>query len=453
MKRIEPVTRIEGHMAITLLVKKNRVKDLQVNIIESPRLFEKFMEGKPAEEAVRIAERICGICYVAHGLASAKAVESAWNINPPETAIKLRRLIHVGGFIQSHTLHLAFLALPDIVDVENNKGEGAIGLVKKYPDLCKKAILLREFGQEITKAVGGRPIHPSGIIPGGVSKPLSAETRGKLLKMGKKALNSAIEFVDFLFKLYEKHNLLNTYPEDPTYYMGLLRNGLHEIYDGNLYIMSPKGDIVNIFNGAKYMDYIVERTSPHSFVKYPLLKTNNGRYRVGTLARINLSEKIGTPIADEYLAKLRDMVGRPSHNVGVYNLARAIEIIASIEKALELLEDKEILNKDVRVEVKPKAGIGVGVVEAPRGILIHHYEIDSKGLLKRVNLIVATQQNIPSLEKELFQVANELLSKGEKLTDIEKKLETIVRTYDPCISCATHMVVLKLANEHNLFKI
>ncbi|RLF23720.1 MAG: Ni/Fe hydrogenase subunit alpha [Thermoprotei archaeon] len=447
MERIEPVTRIEGHMAITILIEKNRVKDLQVNVVEPPRLFEKFMEGKPAEEAVRIAERICGICYVAHGLAAVKAVENAWDVNPPEAAVKLRRLIHAGGFIQSHTLHLAFLALPDIISPEGIKYGGVIGFAKKYPHLCKKAILIRKFGQEITKAIGGRPIHPSGIVPGGVAKPLSADIRDELLKMGREALNNAVELVDLLFDLYEKHDILNLYPEDPTYYMGLIRGNVHETYEARLHVMSPRGDIVDVFDGNEYVKYIGERTSPHSFVKYPFLRANNERYRVGALARVNLAEKMGTPLADKYLTRLRSMMGRISHNVGAYNLARAIELIASVERALELLEDEEILSKDIRAEVRPKAGVGVGVVEAPRGVLIHHYEVDDRGLLRKVNLIVATQQNVPSLEKELFQVTNELLLRGKKLADIEHRLEMIIRAYDPCISCATHLVKLRLMDK------
>lgn len=446
MMRIEPITRIEGHMAVTLLVEKNKVKELQVNVIESPRLFEKFMEGKPAEDAVRIAERICGICYVAHGLAAVKAIENAWNVEPPEPAIKLRRLIHMGGYIHSHTLHLAFLALPDIV----SPGEGVIGVVKKYPQLCKKAIFLREFGQEITRTIGGRPIHPSSIIPGGMTIPLSTETREKLLRKGKKCLKNAIELVSFLFNLYDKHNLFDRYPEDPTYYMGLLQNGNHELYEGKLHIMDPEGNIIDAFDSSDYLNYIVERVSPHSFVKHPYLKSHHERYRVGPLARINLADKFGTPLADEYLTKLRDFIGRPAHNVGAYNLARAIELIASIEKALELLEDNEICTNNIRAHVKPKPGVGVGIVEAPRGVLIHHYEINDKGTLERVNLIVATQQNIPSLEKELFQEANRLLLRGEKPVSIEQRLETIIRAYDPCISCATHTVKLVLPNRNSL---
>ncbi len=443
MVRIEPVTRIEGHMAITLVIEKNKVRNVQVNIIEPPRLFEKFMEGKPVEEAIRIAERICGICYVAHGLASVKALENAWDISPPETAIKLRRLLHAGGYIHSHMLHLAFLALPDILC----PGEGVVGLAKKYPQLCKKAIFIRKFGQEVTEVIGGRPIHPSSIVPGGMSKPLSAEAREFLLKKGKEVLKTAIELVDFIFDLYEKYELLNVYPEDPTYYMGLVRNSFHETYDAKLHIMNPEGEIVDVFDGSRYVDCIAEDALPYSFVKHPYLRINGEKYRVGTLARINLAEKFGTPIADKYLAKLRSIIGRPSHNVGAYNLARAVELIASIEKALELLEDNQILSKDIRAQVKPKAGVGVGVVEAPRGVLIHHYEVDDEGVIKRVNLIVATQQNIPSLEKELFQVANNLLSKGVELSRIGQKLETIVRAYDPCISCATHLVKLKIMND------
>lgn len=439
--RIEPVTRIEGHMAITVDIVENKVRNLQINIVEPPRLFEKFMENKPAEEAIRIAERICGICYVAHGLASVKAVENAWNIEPSETAVMLRRLLHAGGFIHSHILHLALLALPDMLC----PGEGVIGIAEKYPKLFKKTIFIRRFGQEITETVGGRPIHPSTIVPGGMSKPLSAEVREVLLMKGKTVLKEAVELVDSVFSIYEKHDLLSAYPEDPTYYMSLLSRGLHETYDGKLHIMSPKGEITTAFDSLDYLKYIAEDSVEYSFVKHPYLRINGEKYRVGPLARTNLAEKFGTPLADNYLSLLRSIAGKPSHNVGAYNLARAVEIIASIEKALNILEDEKILSKNVRVKVKPKAGIGVGIVEAPRGVLIHHYETNGNGILKKVNLIVATQQNIPSLEKELVQTANNLLSKNEKLTVIEQKLETIVRAYDPCISCATHLVKLRIA--------
>jgi len=440
--QIKPVTRIEGHMAITIDVEENKVKNLQINIIEPPRLFEKFMENKPAEEAVRLAERICGICYVAHGLASVKAVEDAWDVEPPEAAIKLRKLLHAGGYIHSHTLHLALLALPDMLC----PGEGVIGIAEKYPKLFKKAIVIRKYGQEITEIVGGRPIHPSTIVPGGMAKPLSREERETLIEKGKVVLKNAIELVDTVFDIYEKNELLTTYPEDPTYYMGLVSHGLHETYDGELHVMNPKGNIIASFKGLDYLKYIAEDSVRYSFVKHPYLRVNGEKYRVGTLARINVAEKFGTPIADNYLAMLRKIAGKPSHNVGAYNLARAVEIIASIEKALNILEDEEILSRNIRVHVKPKAGIGVGIVEAPRGVLIHHYEIDDEGLLKKVNLIVATQQNIPPLERELVKVANNLLSKGEKLATIEQRLEMVVRAYDPCISCATHLVKLRIVS-------
>jgi F420-non-reducing hydrogenase large subunit len=434
---VDPVTRIEGHSKIRITVEDKAVKDLQLNIFESPRMFEKFMEGKPAEEAPRIVERICGVCPISHHLASVKAVESAWDVEPPEAAVKVRKLLHMGQYIYSHMLHLGFFAIPDLMDLEE---ANIVALYRKHPRLVDKIIRIREVSSQIIEATGGK----WGItaIPGGISRPIKDDSRRRLLDLIIEIEPVVDEVVETLFTIVEsKQDLINQYPNFGTYYMALTRGGVHETYDGDVRVVNSNNEVESEFPPKDYLNYIKEETSSHSNVKYPLLM-NNKLYRVGTLARLNVSETLTTPKALEYLHRYRKIFGKPAHNVLAYNLARAVETMHAIENATDILSDEDITNGKMRREVAPKAGAGVGVVEAMRGTLIHHYETDELGRLGRVNLIVATGHNIPSLENGLINLANKLIPKESELgiKKILGMLETLVRAYDPCLSCATHIV-------------
>ena len=444
---IEPLTRVEGHGKVRIFIQEGRVERVQLSIFESPRFFEKFLEGIPAEEAPRITGRICGICYVAHNLASVKAVEDAWNVKPPEAAVKLRRLLHVGGYISSHTLHLAFLAMPDLLDIPQRDLRG---LNTAKPALLNNAVRLREVGLEVTKVIGGRVIHPVAVVPGGMAKPLTEESRLKLLDAMQNASSLSKEISDLLFEIAEsKREVMEEYPRFATYYMGLTNNGFHEIYDGEISVMSPQGKVETEFHPREYLQYIIEETMPHSYVKYPYVKLSGidkGMYRVGALARLNVADDFSTPLASELLDKYRGIFGRPAHSVAAYNLARSIELVHVTELAIEILRDKDITSDTTRTPVTPIEGTGVGVVEAPRGVLIHHYKTDSKGYIRRANLIVATGHNIPALEESIMDTARKFIPK----VDRERALwilEKVVRAYDPCISCATHMVEIVENNE------
>jgi len=444
--RIEPVTRIEGYAKVRVLVSQNKVQDVQFNVIEAPRFFEKFMEGKPAEEAPRISERICGVCPTAHHMASVKAVESAWEVEPPEAAIKLRRLMHLGGFISSHILHIAFFTLPDLLDVPE---KSLTGLYAQKPKLVEDAMRLREIGQNIVESVGGKAIHPVTAVPGGVTKLLTNDQRDKLLKQAENALTTSENIAKLCFQLIQDNwEKVKSYPSFETFYMTLTKDGFHEIYDGKVRIFDPMKKNHFDFQPKEYLDYILEKPVKHTFVKYPFLKCSKEElYRVGPLARLNATDAFSTPMASEHLKAYKAVFGSPVHNVMAYNLARAIELVNAAELTIELLQDNELTKGKTRVDVAAKDGVGVGIVEAPRGTLIHHYETDTQGRIKRVNVIVPTGHNAPSIEKAVFEMAQQVIPQMENIGKDRAlwMLENVVRAYDPCLSCSVHMV--EIVNE------
>ncbi|MEM2964369.1 MAG: Ni/Fe hydrogenase subunit alpha [Candidatus Bathyarchaeia archaeon] len=443
---IEPVTRVEGHGKVVIEVKEGLVKNVFLHIVEPPRFFEKFLHGKPAEEAPRITERICGVCPVAHHLASVKAVESAWDCPKiPEPALLLRRLLLLGQFINSHALHLTILALPDYVSLGERN---LFTLAKAHPEVVESALTLRKFGVEITEAVGGRGVHPLTAIPGGMSAPMSPETREGLIQQSAAALESSKKLADLFFDLMEKSWVLEFQPHE-TCYLATHKNGFHELYDGGLRVIGPDGKTRYEFDASTYLDYVAETSMAHSYVKYPYLKDLGyleGLYRVGPLARLNVGELTGQ-VSKAMLNRYRSMFGNPAHNSFAYNLARSMELVDAVEAADRILRDEKIIDLDVRCEVEARAGVGVGVVEAPRGTLIHHYECDGRGLIEKANLIVATCQNVPSMERDvkaMVESNSDLLRSGD-VRQLAWKIETLIRAYDPCISCATHLVEVKVS--------
>lgn len=443
---VDPITRIEGHARLTIEVSGDAIEGVRLNVVEAPRFFEKLMEGKLGEEAPRIAERLCGICFVAHGLASAKAIEMAWAAEPPPTAILLRKLIHAGGIISSHGVHLTFLALPDLLGLEERS---VFGLRKAHPEILERAMSLHALGLKVTSLVGGRGVHPPAIVLGGMSKPLKEEEREVLSEMCERALDDTIQLTDLQIDLLgEREDLFEGFPQAETHYMALTDSGRYETYEGSLKVTSPSGSVVVEFEPKEYSEHIAERSVPHSYAKYPYLRAlgyPEGAYRVGPLARLNISEDMVTPKASEYAKKFYEIFGTPSHSPIAYNLARAVEIVGAIERAKQILSEKRVTGEDTLSPVEPGKGEGVGVIEAPRGVLIHHYKTDKNGAISKANLIVATQQNVPLMERDLKMLSHSLLplilSPDRKKAIL--KLETLIRAYDPCLSCATHLVEIK----------
>jgi NAD-reducing hydrogenase large subunit len=409
------------------------------------RGFEKFCEGRLLSEMPVITTRICGICPVSHHLASAKACDEALGVDIPPAAKKLRELMHMGQFIHSHALHFFYLAAPDFVlgPSSDPAKRNVVGIVEADPELGKKAIRLRQIGQNIIEHVGGRPIHPVSAIPGGMSKPLSHEER---FIMGKE-IDEALELAQLGLQVgkavYEKYaDVVPKFAVIKTNYMGLVRDGNLELYDGTLRIIDETGTTLEEFDPRNYLDFLGEHVEDWSYLKFPFYKDQGfpeGVYRVAPLGRLNVADGISTELANEELKEFKKLgKGGPVHETLYYHYARLIEILYAVERARELLKDDEIVSSDVRVRVERKAGEGVGVIEAPRGTLIHHYWSDDSGKIERANLIVATVHNNPAMDMSVNEVAKEFVKGGKIEEGALNMVEMAVRCYDPCLSCATH---------------
>lgn len=419
---IKPVTRLEGHGNVTIVLDKaGKVKDARFDTT-TVRFFEKFLEGRRAEDAPIIAPRICGICPEPHHLASVKAAEAAWSVDPPKPAKKLRELLIQGKQIASHALHFYALAAPDFVfgPFANPAERNVVTVINKLPDVGKKALELMHIGQELCGIVGGKAIHPVSAIPGGMSKPLKEEQRDYLLKR----IDKAIELSRFTLELAKSvvmayWDVVTKLAVVNTYYVGLAKNGVHEIFDGNMRVMAPDGKIEVDSSADKYLSFLGEYIVPHNYVTHVFYKPAGypaGIWRAGPLARINVVDRMATPLAQSALDEFRNKVGRPCHATFAYHWARVIELVAAAERAKQLLEDKEIVSADVKIEtVKPKEGNGVGIVEAPRGTLIHNYWTDREGIITKANLIVATNNNAGAIDKSLMVASKQLFEEQAHL--------------------------------------
>jgi F420-non-reducing hydrogenase large subunit len=459
MKQIEisPVTRIEGHAKITVQLDDNgNVSDAHFHVMEI-RGFEKFLEGAAVEEAPRITPRICGICQTAHHLSSAKATDAVFGIKPPETATKLRELMLMGQYIHSHSLHFYFLGAPDLImgpDADPAERNVA-GIIKKDPELAKMAIKTRAIGQRITTAVGGKPIHPVTAIPGGQSKVLTTEEREKILTDAKEAIGLIENGIGVAKPLFEQYSeAIETLGPVETYFGSLTDKGNLSLYDGPMKVIDKDGSTVHEFEPADYLDYIEEKVQPWSYLKFPYLKQigfPEGNYRVGPLARLNVVDAVPTEKASALYGEFKDTYGI-AQNTLLYHYARLIELMYAAERAVELLEDDAITGTDIRnplneplmnrkdAEESDAKMRGVGIIEAPRGPLIHDYETDGAGIIQRANLIVATGQNNLSMDIGVRETAKALIHGDEISEGLKNRLEMIIRAYDPCLSCATHML-------------
>jgi F420-non-reducing hydrogenase large subunit len=458
---IDPVTRLEGHGKITIFL--NDAGNVENAYFQVPELrgFERFCEGRRAEDLPIITTRICGVCPVAHHMAGAKALDAAFNVEPTETAKKLRELEYCGYYIYDHILHFYFLGGPDFVvgpDAPPAK-RNILGVIEKVGlDIAKEVIKHRAYGQKITGMLGGRPTHPvSACIPGGVSKALSEEERQEIEKM----IRSCVEFAKFSLKIFDDVVLKNTEYVNlitsdaytlPTYYMGTVdERNMVNFYDGKVRVVDPQGNEFVKFSPSEYLDVIEEHVEPWTYVKFPYLKkvgwkgfvdgAESGVYRVGPLGRLNASDGMATPLAKlEYDNMYNVLGGKPVHSTLAFHWARLIELLYASERALELVQDPEITSKDVRRPVG-SPGEGVGIVEAARGTLIHHYVLDKDALVRKVNMIVATTNNSAAIDMSVRDAARGLIRGGKVDDGILNRVEMAFRAYDPCMGCATHFAV------------
>ncbi len=443
---IQPITRIEGHASIGIqLDDDGNVQDARVNIM-SLRGFEKFVEGKPAEELPRIVSRICGICPWMHHLASNKAVDGCFGAEPTPAGHKLRELMQTIAHAEDKLLHFFFLAAADFVigPEADYAVRNVIGIVKANPELAQQVVKMRQMAKMILDKFSSKTIHPVAGVPGGFAKPLLDEERRDILAKMEKLLDFALFTIDFAKKdVFPKYmDAIQTLGVIETGFLGTVDNdGALNLYDGKLRLMKADGTYFD-FEAASYADYLSEAVVPHSYGKMPYAKCWNegfsldlddpkGIYRANTLARINVADKMATPLAQAELEEFRAAFGRPAQATLLYHYARLIEEVYACERAIEILKDPEITDPHVRAAVEPKAGRGVGCVEAPRGTLIHDYTTDDNGLIKSANLIVGTTHNLGPINMSVERAARDLIKGGAVSEGVLNQIEMAVRAYDP----------------------
>ncbi len=450
---IAPVTRLEGHAKITVqLDDEGNVADTKFQTVEL-RGFENFCVGRPVEEMPRITTSICGVCPWSHHLASAKTNDAVFGVTPPPTGSKLRDLCNSIAFTEEHILHFFFLAGPDFVmgpDAEYPV-RNVIGIANANPEVGKAVVRNRHLGAQMLNIISGKAIHPVTAVPGGFSKPLLESEREKILPMANEVLEFAKWSIAFAKEnIFPKYlDVIKTVATIDTGFMGTVAgDGSLNCYDGKLRLMKPDGEYVD-FAYDQYLDYIEEKVLPWSYMKFPYAKSwgegfdmdlnaPKGIYRTNTLARINVCDKMATPLAQAELEEFRSNFGRPAQPTLLYNWARLIELLYNAEHMMELLNDPEITSRETRIEVTPRAARGVGCTEAPRGTLIHDYTTDEKGLITKANLIVGTTHNNAPINMSVEHAAKTLIKNGVYDQSTLNIVEMAVRAYDPCLSCATH---------------
>ncbi|SMC26020.1 F420-non-reducing hydrogenase large subunit [Desulfacinum hydrothermale DSM 13146] len=443
---IQPITRIEGHASIQIqLDDAGEVRDARVNIM-SLRGFEKFVEGKPAEEVPRIVSRICGICPWMHHLASNKAVDRCFGVTPPPAGQMLRELMQTIAHAEDKLLHFFFLAAADFVigPDADYAVRNVIGIAKANPELAQKVVQMRYKAKMILEKFAGKAIHPVAGVVGGFAKPMTEADRQDILAQMRELLDFALFTLEFAKeKVFPPYlDAIQTLGVIRTGFMGTVDDdGALNLYDGKIRLMKPDGSCTD-FDAQDYKDYLSEHVESHSYAKMPYAKAWNegfsldlddpkGIYRVNTLARINVADKMATPRAQAELEEFRERFGRPAQATLLYHWARLIEEVYTCEHAIELLEDPEICSPQIRTTAEPKAGRGVGCVEAPRGTLIHDYSTDDEGCITRANLIVGTTHNIGPINMSVKQAAQSLIHDGKVDEGMLNRIEMAVRAYDP----------------------
>jgi NAD-reducing hydrogenase large subunit len=442
---IDPVTRIEGHSKITIhLNDEGEVEEALFHVTQL-RGFEKFAEGRPFHEMPSLMARICGICPVSHLIASSKACDMLMSVRIPPTAVKLRRIINLAQIAQSHALSFFYLSSPDLLlGMDSSPAKrNIVGVARENPQLARNGIHLRSLGQEIIELLGGKKIHPGWVVAGGVSHALSAEHRDHILNRLPEAIKIAEDTILWFNQQLENFTEeISVFANFPGLFMSLIGpNGELETYDGDLRLADDQGKlVVDRLPAEDYKSIIAEAISLHSYLKSPYYKPlgyPNGMYRVGPLARLHLATRCGTPEADKAMALFKQFDHKSAFH---YHLARLIEILYAFEMIEQLLKSEDILDPHVRAKASANAREGFGISEAPRGTLMHHYKIDDNGLITYADLIIATGHNSLAMNQGVTQAAKHYI-KGAKLTEgILNRVEAVIRTFDPCLSCSTHAI-------------
>jgi F420-non-reducing hydrogenase large subunit len=456
---IDPITRLEGHGRIEIFLDKEG--DVENAYFQVPELrgFEKFCEGRAVEDLAIITPRICGVCPEAHHMASTKTLDAVFKVDPPPAAKKLRELLYSAFYVADHATHFYALSGPDfVVGPDANPAErNIVGVVHKVGlELGGQVLKALELSHEVVAMIGGKYIHPVCGLPGGVSKPITEEDRAKIEEIS----HAAVEFGKLSIKILDDVVLANKAYVDmivsdtfthKTYYMGLVdANNKVNFYDGMLRVVDPEGKEFAKFAPSQYLEHISEHVEPWSYLKFPYLKAlgwhglvdgkESGIYRVAPLARLNAADGMATPLAQaEYERMYSTLGGKPVHATLATHWARLIELVYAAERMVELATDPEITSPDVRTIPSETPGEGVGVVEAPRGTLIHHYQADEKGIARKVNLIVGTAHNNGAIAMSIRKASQGLIKKGTVVTEgLLNRIEMAFRAYDPCLACATH---------------
>ena len=444
---IEPLTRVEGHGKVTLLLDDdNHIKQARLHIVEF-RGFEKFIQGRPYWELPVLVQRLCGICPVSHHLAAAKATDmlvGATQLTP--AAEKIRRLMHYGQTLQSHALHFFHLCSPDLLFGFDDeiRHRNIIGVIEDHPEIAKQGVLLRKYGQEVIRVTAGKRVHGTGAIPGGVNKSISPNERQYLREDIDQIIDwsqAAVELIKRIFsEQFDYHMAFATIDSNMMSMIG--DDGAFDIYHGGLRAKAADGQMIfDHVDYTSYEQYLREGVKSWSYMKFPFIRslgTWDGWYRVGPLARVNNCDFFTTPLAEQERKVFREIgQGRPVQASLAYHWARLIELLYCAEAIKDLLFDDDLLSDDLLVKGDMQAR-GIGVLEAPRGTLFHHYEIDADGLVEKANLIVSTTNNNQAMNESIRQVANHYLD-GKQLTEpLLNQIEVAIRAYDPCLSCATH---------------
>jgi len=468
---INPITRLEGHGKIEIFL--NDEGDCERAYLQIPELrgFEKFCEGRPAEEMPRITTMICGVCPTAHHMASTKALDDLWKVEPTPTAKKIREVMYNAFQAEDHILHFFFLGGPDfVVGPQAPAAErNILGVIARAGmEAGGKVIEVRKRLRNVLRLIGGKPVMPSCGLPGGVSKAISEEERQTIIE----AADYAVEFSRFALGLFDAIVLKNKEYVDlvtgdvyqhRTYYMGLVdENNKVNFYDGAIRVVDPGGKEFARFKVQQYLDHIREHVEPWTYMKFSYLKNvgwkgfvdgeKSGVFRVAPLARLNASDGMATPLAQEAYERMYEVLGgKPVHSTLAFHWARLIEALYASERLSELARDPELTSPDVRNIPTAIPKEGVGVVEAPRGTLIHHYQTDERGILTGVSLLVATQNNAAAICMSVEKAARSLIKKGKVSDGILNMIEMAFRAYDPCFACATHSLPGRMPLKVNVY--
>jgi NAD-reducing hydrogenase large subunit len=443
---IDPVTRLEGHGKITIQLNgQGEVEDAHFHVTQV-RGFERFSEGRPFYEMPSLMARICGICPVSHLIASAKACEAIMSVRIPHTAAQLRRMMNLAQMVQSHALSFFYLASPDLLlgmDADP-KVRNALGLAAAKPELGRAGIALRRFGQSIIELLGEKRVHPGWVVPGGVTEPLSTEKRDKILAM----IPEAYANIALALGAYKK--IVDTFKAEiavfanfPSNYMSLINEDESiEFTDGALRLIDAEGKTIEDgVTATRYTEVIGEAVEPYSYTKFAYYKPlgyPEGSYRVGPLARLNIVKTMGTPKAEKELAEFKQLASGLVESSFYYHHARLVEMLYGVERIEEILADSRILDKHVRATAGVNRLEGAGQAEAPRGVLHHHYKVDENGKMTWANLVIATGQNNKAMNLGVLQAARHYVKNGKFTEGILNRVEAVVRTFDPCLSCSTH---------------